>query len=357
MIFKGSKNLEVIEYDLTSITKALVSPIIIANHPSLIFNKYRLSIAIARTICSEHLDKKEYWSDMISSLLGLWNIIDNKKQNLRIKSSRIERLRDFSRTSRIGEIAQGIVWLYMQDNGYPYITDFHFFAMNKGINIPRKASTPDFVGQDSNLTNEICLAESKGKESRSSGIIKAKLARALKQCNSSENIILGSHFNVVKKLGFCTEFSDENDTNNSTLHFVDPEKDSFHVFYDDTVMRFHYASWFYLIGDFSNAELLLSNEPIKWKKHNFDKEIIDEIEYWVLNKSKNDILNMLKGLESKINRIIYSHLMDVVTFGISASVVKMLENIKQIKNIQIDYVNKSTEEYELFIDGTIILKR
>ncbi|MEZ7497118.1 hypothetical protein QO200_00010 [Flavobacterium sp. Arc3] len=286
-------------------------------------------------------------------------MIDSHQPNVRIKSSRISSLRDFSRTNRIGEVSQGLVYLYMQNTGFPYINDFHFFCNNSQIAIPYKASTPDFVCQDKSLTNQICLVESKGKETISTGSIKAKLAKAINQCVSGENIINTSgKYNVVKYLGFCAEWSAENNPNDSIFHFVDPEKEIRQQDTNSAPMRFHYASWFYLIGDFENAKRLVNGEKIIFDENNFRQILVNNENYWILRRFP-------KHMRKQLNFDMPFYIMEDIFFsmgfggniGISDKIIKKLINQEYQIIPNIEFTNESTERYESFVDGTIILKR
>lgn len=359
MLFNRFRTINVEEYTHNSVTTSHVRLASAGTHGDFHFNGWRLAQGVAMTLSSRHLNQPEYWFDHISSLLGLSNLIHSHLPNVRIKSSRISSLRDFSRTNKIGEVSQGLVYLYMQNTGFPYINDFHFFCDNSQIAIPYKASTPDFVCQDKSLTNQICLVESKGKETISTGSIKAKLAKAINQCISGENIINTSgKYNVIKSFGFCSEWSAENNLNDSVFHFVDPEKEIRQQGTNSAPMRFHYASWFYLIGDFENAKRLVNGEKIIFDENNFREIFIKDEKYWVLRR--------LPQLFRENSRYRHSNSLLDINFlfirllgrrGISSVIIQGLINQTYEKITRIDFKNGSTEEYEFFVDGTIIIKR
>lgn len=357
MLFVGNREIDVKEYTNLSVVGFNARLVDINNHNNLNINGFRLSIAMARTLCSQHLDNREYWIDIISSLLGVSNLIANNSPNIRIKESRISQLRDFSRTNKIGEISQGVVWLYLQENGYPFINDFHFFCRQNGVTVPVAYSTPDFVCQDTQMRNNYCLCESKGKELISTTSIKDKLKYALEQCDSGESLLNTHRINVSKKIGFCTEWADDNNQRDSKLHFVDPENDFLDKKEDLQTMRIHYASWFYMIGDFENVERLLKGEKIKMPLKDFRIETIEKNNYYILDRIPYSIY---KKLEKYIDRRMifpfdfygFSRLDSSV--GISQDVISFLS-----ENESVDlktFENVSNEIFDLFTDGTIILK-
>lgn len=359
MLFTRGRTINVEEYTHGSVTTSYARLASAGIHSDFQFNGWRLAQGVAMTLCASHLTQPEYWFDHISSLLGLSNLIDSHQPNVRIKSSRISSLRDFSRTNRIGEVSQGLVYLYMQSTGFPYINDFHFFCNNNQIAIPYKASTPDFVCQDRRLSNQICLVESKGKETTSTGGIKVKLAKAINQCVSGENIINTSgSYNVIKYLGFCAEWSDENNPNDSIFHFVDPEKEIRQQDTNSAPMRFHYASWFYMIGDFENAKRLVNSEKITSIERDFEQILINNEKYWTL-KSVPDSLLEYPDSDLPIHLIDGLYFLEILNgiVGISDKIIESLINQTYEEIAHIDFKNESTEEFEFFIDGTIILKR
>ncbi|WP_427873514.1 hypothetical protein [Flavobacterium sp. MMS24-S5] len=359
MLFTKQRTINVEEYTHASVTIKRATLISTGTNPDLQFNGWRIAHGVARTTCARYLTQPEYWYEYISSLLSLSNLIHSHQPNVRINSNRISSLRDFSRTNRIGEISQGLVYLYMQNTGFPYVNDFHFFCENNQISIPAKTSTPDFVCQDKNLSNQICLVESKGKEKTSKGDIKSKLAKAISQCVSGENIINTSNigYNVVKSLGFCSEWSDENNATDSILHFVDPENETYQKDINSAPMRFHYASWFYMIGDFENAQRLIQGEKINFNEGYFRKTTIDDKQYWILWRLPKHFGRYEDfDLSFEIIEELFFSMPFIRTIGVSDEIIKSLTSGEYNEITHVDFKNESTEEYEFFIDGTIILK-
>lgn len=355
MLFIKDRTINVKEYTTKSVTTKHARLVENAKHPDFHFNGWRLAQGVAMTISARHLTHKKYWYDFISSLLSLSNLIHLNTPNVRIDSDRIKYLRDFSKTTRIGEASQGLVYLYMQNSGFPYINDFHLFCENNKIKIPSKASTPDFVCQDKNQTNQICLVESKGTIKD----VKSHLSKAVKQCTSGETIInsSGTNFNVVKYLGFCGKWFDETSTNNSTLHFVDPQNDIIQLDINWTPMLFHYAAWFYIIGDFQNVDRLVKREKIIFEENYFRKTTINDNQYWILRRFPKILRNDLKShLDFHVIEDFLFYTPFGGSIGISDEIIKRLisQDYKGIS--EINFSNESTENYESFIDGTIIIK-
>lgn len=362
ILFNGSKSIKVEEYTKASITTKGATAIFHSNtHADFNFSGWELADAIARTICSRHLNDPEYWGDFIASLLSLNSIIDRIEPNVRLKQSRLLYLRDFSKTTRIGEIAQGLTHLYLRKKeGYPFINDYEHFCSLSGISIPHKSSTPDFVAQKKELEANVCLAESKGTLSESSKSIKTKLAKAMSQCVSGENILHSqSTFKVIQKLGFCFELSNEKEQLNSRLHFVDPEEPPENKATSSFPLRMHYATWLYMVGQFDNVERLLKEQPIKWDESYFRILKIEDESYWVLDRIPKSLIKYFS------RSIPFVELLELYPFfpfgdrtlGISQKVVNMLQKNDFNKFKGFTFQNTSNEEFEQFSDGTILIKR
>ena len=355
MPYFGQKNIDVTEYSNASVTTRRARLLEINNHTPLTFKSWQLSIAMARTLCNKHIGAPELYIDTIQAFFSLPFLINSVNNNLRLNSNRLNRLRDFSRTNKIGELAQAITWIYLEEeSNFPYIVDFELFCNNNGIIIPQNSSTPDFIAQDKALTNNICIAESKGKLINSTSMLKSKLKDGLNQCDIGELLVntVGT-FNVVKKLCFCSEFSSEIDSINSKLHFVDPDKPNIEINYNDYIFRAHYANWFYFIGEFTNADKLLKGELIEFNEKVFTKKEINGEVYWVTNLFEK-ILQTIDNIESRTyTQILFLNyfLDEKVNIGIADKVVKSLNS----KNTTpFDFTSPKSDMNLFFRDGTII---
>lgn len=359
MIFNGHKELITQEYSRNSVVTRGMHLIPINGQSILSFSGWKMAIALARTLCSNHLDIKEFYYDFISSIFSLSLIVHRPMNNFRLRSNRLNRLRDFSRTNKIGELGQAAVWLYLMENGYPYINDFDFFCNQNGIVVPANSSTPDFVAQNSATSINLCLAESKAKETVSTTRLKSNLKDGLNQCDSGESLINGNgntHFNIVKKLAFCTEFSDENNQTNSQLNFSDPENINDILDTNDLPLRIHYASWFYIIGDFDNVMNLINRKPIEFNEKRFQKRNINGVDFWTI-KIFDILIDTYERHFMELFKWFYHPYIfkcEDVKLGISDNVIKYLKNTDYAMEIE-KYKSESKNNYEIFVDGTIIV--
>jgi hypothetical protein len=322
-------------------------------HIPLAFSRWKLSIALARTLCSNHLDHFEYYLDVLQSYFGQYSIIDGNTANIRLKSSRLIRLRDFSRKNKIGELGQAISWIYIMENGYPFINDFRFFCNQANIIIPNRISTPDFIAQSTNLTTDLCIFESKGKELATYASIKSKLKDGLRQCNNGAKLINNNNgYHVTKQISFCAEFSTDKNSFDSSLNFCDPSSENNYQKIDDLPVRIHYASWFYIIGDFQNVENLITNKPIRLNETDYQIREVNGINYWTISFFSKGyyILNILRR-----NPLFFKSFQRYVDIkiGISDNVVKFLS--KNESSLPYNIKPESNENFEIFADGTLII--
>lgn len=298
------------------------------------------------------MDKQELYFDIIASLLSHLNFITiNDEEYLQLKESRLQRLRDFSRTTRTGELAQGISYLFTQEKlDYPFVVDYHLFCELFTIVIPDGSKTPDFVVLKSDFS-QIGLMESKGEASKTSNITgtSGKLGTAMNQLESVDNPC------ASELIPICTRFENDGNTLNSAIHYalVSNECDQ-----DEKlrrrVLRQHYSSWFYLIGDFTRATQLLLEEGFTALEDdvNYVLEVDDnktEV-YWVERPFGFEFLN--DGTYSRFFIHVDMPARQEVKFGIYKTVVdRILNNSIESK---IEFPEETTDNYNRFLDGTVI---
>lgn len=223
-----------------------------------------ISYSTARTICSYHLDSKELYYDVITSLLSHLNFIDLNQTNLLLSESRYKRLRDFSKSTRIGELAQGINALFVAKRlNFPYIIDFDL-AKEKTVatlNLQTNGRSPDFLVIDNNLS-KIGLFESKG---NMNGKVRRDLNNAMNQIDNVTNPQC-----IDTKIPMSIQFKNNNDISNNQIrnnqitsinygliNTICSNKKNINV-----LKKLNYASWFYLIGDFERVQSILNQDNI-----------------------------------------------------------------------------------------------
>jgi hypothetical protein len=339
------------------------------NQPIFSLDLVDLSYSTARTLCSFHLSKKELYFDVIASMLNHLNFIDSTQTNFLLSESRYKRLRDFSKSTRIGEMAQGINALFVAKRlNFPYIIDFDL-AKEKTqltLNIQTQGKTPDFVFLDSSF-EKIGLFESKG---TMNGSVSGKTGFLSKGKNQIDDVNNPPCFDF--HLPMCTKFANNNDVNLAAI----PNNRRSSINYAlrtincgnrkdlQLLKKIHYASWFYLVGDFERVDKILNegvvipildnDDPIYSLDEETDK---NNPIFWV----KNPLRSLVSSKENGINIFI-----DVHTFhrpksdfkiGIYKKIVEELvsnSNSDSNRNISenlddINYLRKYPDGTVLFI--------
>lgn len=310
-------------------------------------DRLRIAYATARALCSSHLENKELYFDLIASLLSHFNFITKDKQDyLQIFESRYERLRDFSKTTRIGELAQGVNYSFTQERlDYPYVVDFHLFHLKVyGTPYP-KISSPDFFVLKEDFS-EIGLMESKGEGAKRNSILGnyGKLQSALKQLENVKKPC------VDALMPMCSRFEYETTGKKSSINYAFIKKDC--EAKDDfklRILRLHYASWFYLVGDFKRVEQLLNIEG-------FD-DLEGDSTYTLDTTDKK---NAIYWLEQARSFHFFKHLeinLEVFTpaqykIGIYKKVIDRILSNNIIE--QTNFPTESDTELARFRDGTVI---
>ncbi len=148
-------------------------------------------------------------------------------------------LRDFSVTTRVGELAQGIAYSYWHwCRGYRTVTDFVSFITSAGLAIPAGAQAADYIMFDP-ASGNLALMEAKGTRS---GDHTQAMASAMRQCRTA---LTYSH--MPRAYGCILTLNAP--TGPGVLHVRDPDKltETSPTLRHD-LFRHSYASWFELAG-------------------------------------------------------------------------------------------------------------
>ncbi len=234
----------------------------------------------ARTICTYTLTNQELYFDIISSLLSHLNFVDLNNNNLTLSESRYKRLRDFSKSTRIGEMAQGINTYFVTKRlGFPYFIDYDLAKEKTSIRFESGGKSPDFVILNSTLT-KVGLYESKG---NMNGNATRDLLSAFGQIND-----VYSPPCIDYKIPVSLRFQDNNDYSNKKIRKI--RKSSINYAFVETdcsthkeyipLKKLHYASWFYLVGDFKRVEAILEENNVP--------EINDNDQFYELDNTTDE---------------------------------------------------------------------
>lgn len=358
MFIFGTKNVNYREVKKDSITKAKKHLKYSSNKNNILeFDALKMNIAISRGILSKDLSNIDLMFEVFSSYFRYQRIINTSSRNLKLNKNEFENLRDFSGKTRIGEIAQGITYLFSQEIlNYPIVVDFEGFLKNYS-NIKIEGKTPDFILQNHSDFN-IALIESKGHYATNTNkSTKGKLNTALLQCNNGEIILKNnkSNYSVNKKYGVCLKLYSQNNEEESELQYVDPSEDISNNEFNMDIIQYHYASLFLLFGNFKIYEKLISKELLsnsdienRIKIKIFDKEYVKfEINEFLYKWNFWDNINFIS--ENKI--INYAVRIEVLEF--------LMGKTKYFGNIDFIIKNENLLEDNIkyFFDGVIIIQK
>ena len=254
--------------------------------------------------------------------------------------------RDFSQTSRCGELAQGINYYFLERVlGALDIFDFKEYFNNYTIGISCPLSTPDFVFR---TQTEINILESKGDNVRdypTRVLRKAKKGQCTigQKALRAEGIICNKSYASVVKFNSlkCAE-------REVCIHFGDPEYDQRVQKLRVSNIKHEYSKWFDMLGRREMADQLLDNQPFLSEEAESDKNGFLPLRRFILDIDRYKIeveLGVMKDLWELINNS-------------NASAVKYLDMREGYKKGIIEWNNnlsfKSGETFytDIDIDGT-----
>ena len=355
------KRIPITEYSSSSVSTKYITLESINNYTDLKISPLRLVIATAK--CS--FTKTPSWIDgsfeAISTFLRLNRMVaDSSGHSFLLKKQYINNLRDFSRTSRLGELAQGINFLLAQEV-LKIPTPVDFFGYCKQIhNVEPTGKTPDFIG----CTNpsHYILIESKGSLADSKPNIKGRLRDAIKQCDAGEMFLNGiglpnaeRKFGAVAIFGFLDPYKSDN---NSSICFCDPSDDNMSKEFEVLpFLTFYYQRLFegFLVnsefGSISSNQFFYDLKRVRHKG----------VSFVIFNSNDENIL-----VEESFLGI--GDLPEYIQFGISENILKSIERgdlegyFSAISDIYESFINSPDptsenagehSEYEVYADGTI----
>jgi hypothetical protein len=236
-----------------------------------VVNERQLVVATVRSILTTKPGKA--WRKLVAAMV--WPTLRfllnwRRAPDLCLSKEFSNIFRDFSATTRIGELAQGISYAYWHwERGYVWIADFGPWASKLTPSYVGKKS-PDFV-MFNPVLNDLAVFEAKGS---GSPCHKKAMGVALRQCK-----VAVKHPAFNRGYGSVLTLDSKNLLGFGTLHIRDPdsaaqpsEELQYYVF------RRSYASWFDLTGD---------DELALWCREEFPEAIGAEQHPKRINKRVN----------------------------------------------------------------------
>lgn len=334
-MFKGEKQIQMIEYVPESVKKAGVRLAELGEVQTISFTSRKLIIALARTILAMNPKDKDVVHQAISSYSALYPLISEDRE-FRFAADVDEKIRDYILSTRTGELAPAIGYLFAQEQlSKPFIVDFSGLMEEE----PAKVTVPDMVA--ASPTGEITFIESKGsKDIRNKG----KLRDALLQSESAATLVEGA---VDEFYGLFISIPKADADYPASIHYTSTINEGQRKAHDvRRLMLKHYASWFMLLGFQEAAEKLADGKPMMLKKPK-KEVVVKKKKYYLLDASNSLFFNAINIWDKQFKRARFAVAEDVFAF------------LTGDADGPIDFpfysqCLKQGKKYDLFADGTAV---
>ncbi|GEM_PF-5776335 len=229
---------------------------LIKSSSKLSFNGYMLAHAVVK---ADYLDQRNLIMPGIGFLLQACNIIDLSVSSIELKQRASKVLNDFSLTSMVGRVGQGLAILYAHHLGLKFAAHLrsHVESLPSGSTAARhrQEAMADFLFANDKKT---ILVESKGSFSQKKNIpseIKKVLKLALeKQVDPWMTYLQPAPSNGYVFYSCLREKGGEP----SAMFVVDPEGGAPETSDIEQIVRENYGAWFRAMGMADSAERLLN---------------------------------------------------------------------------------------------------
>lgn len=318
---------------------------------------FQLALCTAKSVISRgHKFSPKVAAFARSYLNTIPFLLDEKGGFLAINNDNQIFLRDFSKSARHGEIAQGINYLFAKKHFGAYaVYDFHFYAQNRK-NIAKRCTgrTPDYI---------LCYPGGTIGILESKGTIAANptkyLVSAHEQCENGKDYLKKNGVGVCNAYASAVSFatSPSEMKRNTCIYIADPESEE--PFRDDNFEKnslYEYSKWFYLAGNRIVAEKLMAGNPLSRQDFEFfEKRAFGEstivgswsMELPIENEKANGRMEGLRTV--KVSLGITPFLQECLMEGRTFECRDKLEAMKAV--VQITY---EPNIIEVFDDGTFI---
>lgn len=300
---------------------------------------FELAFAIAKSIISkEAVFKREMLLLAVSYAIQLQFIFTkNKKNYLSINFENKDLFRDFSKSSRDGEIAQGINYLLAQKLlGAVAVEDFKTYAYDILKCSPKcSKKTPDYILKYKG--NELGVLESKGSLNADPT---QSLDYAMKQCDSGIDYLKYNKIKCKNSYASVVTFAtSKNNKRNSCIYFADPVIGDASVDdFDKSIFR-EYSKWFYIAGNENVANMLKKGEVIT-ENNDFLRTSMDNSEHIAISR--------------RVQYDLIDNKQYIVELGIHSHALQYLQGKREWKKFESNLDVNSDGVYEQYSDGTYI---
>ena len=305
------------------------------------FLKFSTAMVKANTTHISSVSSQAY--DILLSGLSLFGLLNYKGSHIKLKNGFRKKYRDFSRSGRIGELAQAINYIFSQERlGYKYIIDFDTFLNENSIKPIITGGTPDYVllGKPG---NNLSILESKGsskKNKLTTPELRAKLQSAMgSQCLPGvRHIQKYSRYNVSNSYASVIEFAESSEARESCIHFADPEYDNYDAQDYSVPIRKFYSRWLAFLGVELAVELYDRTFKFELPLNTFELIKIDGVDFYVQKSNYN-----------------HKYLSIPVRYGLSTEVIRLLEMGDYHAIFNLKGFHRSYDSMEIFSDGSVAI--
>ncbi|MBT2771061.1 hypothetical protein J7J47_02300 [Halomonas sp. ISL-60] len=341
-----SQSIKVKEYTSSSIkggaTKGIPIKIIdsASVHGALKVNFLKFSVAMLKANTKSNSSAFSQAYDIMLNALFLYGLLDCKNSSICLKNGFRDKYRDFSRSSRTGELGQAINYIFSQEFlGYKYVFDFDEFLSVYSIASKKSGGTPDYVLLGKKNKN-VSVLESKGSSALKELTrpeLRSRLQKAMdNQCLSGVVYLQKNKVKVSNSYASVVEFSETTESRDSFIHFADPEYDEFKEQSYSEALKNFYTRWIaFLLGRQDNDSVDIGK--IKLSEY-FDVREYQGEQYYVQNKSYSN-LNLIVPVFYGISSRVFNHI--------------LAEEYDYLYYLEMKAL--SLENVEIFSDGTIAI--
>lgn len=309
-----------------------------------VVNDRQLLVAMVRSVLTVNSGRasRKYMAAVVKPTLRF--LLDwNRAPDLSVSAHFLNVLRDFSATTRIGELAQGVSYAYWKwERGYHWIADFGSWVA--GLHPPYTGTkSPDYIMLNPTI-NDLAVMESKG---TGSNCHKLAMGAALRQCKDAV-----AHPSFSRSFGSVLTLDSQNPAGVGMLHVRDPEGAAevppelcYYVF------RRSFASWFELTGDEDMADWCLQEYKESSDVRHSRRQVSND------NGERNSPLRAITALALGFDP-------DRVRFEIDPLIAQALGNFDIFKDFRVELgkrgsaIGKVPDRGSIdFPDGTKILEQ
>lgn len=301
IFFTQNYSLDVQEYQSppTSVAGAKKTHALKLSVTTIEFSMFRLAVAVAKSILTRDPKDIDIIKEVRAAFYVLDSMVSSTNGNLRACTGFRKKYRDFSKTSRTGELAQALTFILAQEHlDYPVVVDFDGFLDSQGIRaMDSDQKAPDFALLLRNGSMQPSLIESKGAcPPKASLAPKGKFREALEQCDIADLHIAthaGRSYRARNLFGTFARISEAGDAWDSVICYCDPSADATEgMEFPISAVQRYFAAWLTLSGHLELAAALDRGQLRPDVVRNWRTERVDGVEFSIPSDHQGKQINL-----------------------------------------------------------------